>query len=120
MGIFYILGTVAFTVYGQLILKWRIGLHGSLPECFIPKIIFLIKLLLDPFVFSGFAAAFIASFFWMAALSKLQLSYAYPFMSMAFVLGLGLSGALFNEPITWQKVGGMSLIVAGIALSSFG
>ena len=120
MGIIYILGTVIFTVYGQLVLKWRISLHESMPEAFLPKVLFLTKLLLDPYVLSGFAAAFIASFFWMAALSKLQLSYAYPFMSMAFVLVLVLSGLLFNEPVSWQKVAGMILIVCGIAISSFG
>jgi len=44
--------------------------------------------LFDPLIFSGFASAFIASFFWMAAMTKFELSYAYPFMSRVFVLVL--------------------------------
>lgn len=118
MGYFYIFGTIFFTVYGQIVLKWRISSVGSLPNEFIDKVIFLFKLLLDPFIFSGFASAFIASFFWMAAMTKFELSYAYPFMSGAFVLVFILSVVLFQEAITWQKILGLGLIVAGIIVTS--
>ena len=118
MGYFYIFGTIFFTVYGQIVLKWRINGVGSLPESFTDKIIFLIKLLFDPWVFSGFFAAFIASFFWMAAMTKFDISYAYPFMSSAFVLVFLLSVILFQEAITWQKIVGLLLIVAGIIVTS--
>lgn len=119
MGYFYIFGTIFFTVYGQLILKWRISTVGaSLPNDFLDKIIFLFKLVFDPFIFSGFASAFIASFFWMAAMTKFELSYAYPFMSGAFVLVFGLSVLFFNEIVTWQKILGLALIVVGIIVTS--
>lgn len=118
IGYVYILGTVLFTVYGQLILKWRIVHYGTLPELLSEKIFFLFKLLFDPFIFSGFAAAFIASFFWMAAMTKFDVSFAYPFMSSAFVLVFIFSVLLFNEPVGWQKVIGLILIVAGIIVTS--
>ena len=54
MGYLYIMGTVMFTVYGQLILKWRIERYGSLPDPFGGKLFFLLKLLFDPFILSGF------------------------------------------------------------------
>lgn len=119
MGYFYIFGTIFFTVYGQLILKWRINDYGALPEGgMVEKVMFLIKLLLDPFIFSGFASAFIASLFWMAAMTKFDVSYAYPFMSLAFVLVFILSVVLFKEPATLYKIGGLVLIVLGIYISS--
>lgn len=118
MGYFYIFGTIFFTVYGQLVLKWRISAVGSLPSEFIDKVLFLFKLLFDPFIFSGFLSAFIASFFWMAAMTKFELSYAYPFMSGAFVLVFILSVFLFNEVITWQKILGLTLIILGIIVTS--
>jgi len=119
MGYFYIFATIFFTVYGQIILKWRINAIGSLPEGFVKKIIFLLNLLLDPWIFSGFLAAFVASFFWMASMTKFDISFAYPFMSAAFVLVLILSTFLFQEPLTWQKVLGLSLITSGIIITSF-
>ncbi len=118
MGYFYIFGTIFFTVYGQLILKWRIMSVGSLPDGFVDKVLFLLKLIFDPFIFSGFAAAFIASFFWMAAMTKFELSFAYPFMSGAFVLVFILSVLFFNETVTWQKIIGLSFIVLGIIITS--
>ena len=118
MGYFYIFGTIFFTVYGQLVLKWRIMDYGTMPDAFSDKIFFLIKLLFDPFIFSGFAAAFIASFFWMATMTKFELSFAYPFMSGAFVLVFLFSVFLFQEAVTWQKIVGLILIVLGIIISS--
>jgi len=89
LGYFYIFGTIFFTVYGQIVLKWRMnGIGGPLPEGLSDKIIFLFKILFDPWVFSGFFAAFVASFFWMAAMTKFDISYAYPFMSSAFVFSV--------------------------------
>lgn len=118
MGYFYIFGTIFFTVYGQIVLKWRINGVGTLPENFSDKIFFLIKLLFDPWIFSGFFSAFIASFFWMAAMTKFDISYAYPFMSSAFVLVFLLSIVLFDEAVTWQKIIGLILIIAGIIVTS--
>ena len=120
MGYFYIFGTIFFTVYGQIVLKWRINdlATAGLPEALSAKVLFLFKILFDPWVFSGFLAAFVASFFWMAAMTKFDISFAYPFMSLAFVLVLLLSVWLFHEPMTWQKLVGMALIVAGIFVTS--
>ncbi|UOQ44021.1 EamA family transporter [Halobacillus salinarum] len=118
MGYLYIFGTIIFTVYGQLMLKWRIEKFGSLPPAFIDKLIFLFKLLLDPLILSGFLSAFVASIFWMGAMTKFDISYAYPFMSLSFVLVFFFSIFLFQEPVTVTKVLGLSLIVLGILVTS--
>ncbi|MCP4760675.1 MAG: EamA family transporter [archaeon] len=118
MNYLYILGTILFTVYGQLILKWRIVKYGSLPEQLFDKLIFLLKLLIDPFIMSGFLSAFAASLFWMAAMTKFDLSYAYPFMSASFILVFILSLFLFKEPFSMYKLIGLTFIVAGIVISS--
>jgi multidrug transporter EmrE-like cation transporter len=114
----YIFGCIAFTVYGQIILKWRIAQKGNLPQELTEKMLFLAKALIDPYIISGFIAAFIASLFWMAAMTKFELSAAYPFMSLAFVLVLLFSAILFREPITIGKVLGMALICVGIIVTA--
>jgi len=118
MGYAYIFGTIFFTVYGQLILKWKIDRAGSLPDGWLDKLVFLLKLLLDPVILSGFLSAFVASLFWMAAMTKFNISYAYPFMSLSFVLVFLLSVFLFQEPVTLKKVIGLALIVSGIIVTS--
>lgn len=116
----YIFATIGFTVYGQLVLKWRIEGFGPLPLGTFEKFKFLILLLADPVIFSGFVAAFLASLTWMAAMTKFELSYAYPFMSLNFVVVLLLSGLLLNETLTFQKSIGVSLIVLGTIIAARG
>lgn len=115
MGYLYIAGTVLFTVYGQLILKWRIAKYGALPEAFSEKLIFLFKLVFDPYVFSGFSAAFIASFFWMAAMTKFELSHAYPIIVGGLALITSLLAITFlKEAVTFHKLFGIVLIIGGV------
>lgn len=116
----YIFATIALTVYGQLILKFRIAKFGALPVGTFDKLKFLIALLFDPGIFSGFFAAFLASLAWMAAMTKFDLSHAYPFMSLNFVVVLLLSGWLLSEPMTLQKAMGVGLIVLGTVVAARG
>jgi multidrug transporter EmrE-like cation transporter len=118
MGYLYIFGTIFFTVYGQLILKWQVSQAGLFPADTPGKIWFILRLLLNPWVMSGIVGAFLAFLSWMAAMTKFELSYAYPFMSLAFVLVLGLSAVFFQEAITMPKVLGLSLIILGIIIGS--
>lgn len=121
-GYLYIAGCVLFTVYGQLVLKWRMNLQTQpLPDETVAKIFYLIKLIIfDPFILSGLASAFLASLFWMAAMTKFSLSFAYPFMSSAFVIVMFFSVFLFGEALNIHKLIGTSLIVAGIVVLSQG
>jgi multidrug transporter EmrE-like cation transporter len=120
MNHIYIALTIMFTVYGQIVIKWQVGKAGTLPAGSFDKGLFLLTMLFNPWIISGFAAAFLAALAWMAAMTKFELSYAYPFMSLAFVMVLVLSGPLFQEAVTAPKIIGMALIVAGIAVGSQG
>ena len=114
----YVAATIFFTVYGQLILKWRIAQFGPLPSGFFDELKFLVSLIFDPAIFSGFFAAFLASLAWMAAMTKFDLSHAYPFMSLNFVVVLFFSFWLLGEPLSTHKVVGVGLIVAGTILAT--
>lgn len=119
-GYLYIALTILFTVYGQLVLKWQVSQAGALPATTGAKIVFLLGLLLNPWIVSGFLAAFLASLCWMAAMTKFNLSHAYPFMGLSFVLVLLGSGIFFGEAVTPLKIAGTALIVFGIIVASQG
>ncbi len=116
MGYLYILLTIVFTVYGQLVIKWQIGGAGSLPDAGGEKLKFLLSQFMNPWILTGFGAAFLASLAWMAAMTKFELSFAYPFMSMAFVAVLAFSVAFLGEPLGWTKVLGTIMVVAGLCI----
>ncbi len=117
MGYIYIFGCILFTIYGQLVLKWRMNLKGDLPVEIIDKLFFMAKLFIDPWLVSGFVAAFIASLFWMAAMTRFELSFAYPFMSLSFILVFVLSIFIFGETFTWGKLVGLIFIIGGLIIS---
>lgn len=100
-------------------MKWRINiLQFTLPEeGIISKFVALLKLIFDPFIFSGFLSAFIASLFWMTAMSKFEITQAYPFMSLAPAIVFLLGVWLLNETFTWGKVIGLVLIMVGIIVT---
>ena len=120
MSYFYIIATLFFTVYGQLIIKWRLDKLGfSIPDnCIGNKFFSLVVLIFDPYILSGFVSAFIASLFWMATLTKFELTRAYPMMSLApsivFILGVWV----FHESFSWGKVIGLLLILTGSIIST--
>lgn len=120
MNHLYILLTILFTVYGQIVIKWQVNLAGTFPQDNGEKTYYLIKLLVNPWVVSGFVCAFLASLSWMAAMTKFHLSYAYPFTSLSFLIILLASNIFFQEPITIGKLIGIAFLVAGIIISSKG
>jgi undecaprenyl phosphate-alpha-L-ara4N flippase subunit ArnF len=115
---FYIFSTLFFTVYGQIVLKWRLSeLAIILPEGLLDKTLYLLKLIFDPFVFSGFASAFIASLFWMAAMTKFEITQAYPFMSLAPALVFLIGIVFLGEAFSIGKLVGLGLIIIGIIIT---
>ncbi|WP_420993383.1 EamA family transporter [Cupriavidus sp. 30B13] len=116
----WILLTIFFTVYGQVILKWRMQRLGTMPVELWDKALFVIRVLFDPGVFSGIFAAFLASLCWIVAMTKFELSYAYPFVSLCFVAVLMLSAWLLGEPLSMLKIFGVVFIVFGTILASQG
>jgi drug/metabolite transporter (DMT)-like permease len=114
IGFLYIALTIAFTVYGQMVIKWQVNQAGEFPPDTGEKIIFIIKLLLTPWIMSGFASAFIASIFWMAAMTQFDISFAYPFMSLSYVIVMVLSFLLMGEKLTPYKIVGTLVIIAGL------
>jgi len=120
MAHLYIGATILLTVYAQLVFKWQVAMAGTFPVGSMERILFLLRVLFNPWVISSYVTALLASLFWMAALTQFELSYAYPFISLTFVLVLLLSGVFFHEPITRPKILGVLLIVAGVIVGSRG
>lgn len=118
MSYFYVFLTVFFTVYGQLILKWRLNKLGPIPDNFKEKFVFLLNSYTDFWILSGIFSAFLASLFWMASISKLNLSIAYPFMSSTFILVLIASYSFLGEQVSKYQIFGGLLIILGILLST--
>jgi multidrug transporter EmrE-like cation transporter len=76
----------------------------------------IFKIFTLPNVILGLVMYAISAFFWLIALSKLDLSIAYPTLSIGYILVMILSFFLLNETITIYKISGTALIMMGIFL----
>lgn len=102
---------------GSTIMKHAYGGETSLLSSGIMHA--FLKILLNPWIIFGIGA-FGASFFFMAAaLSRTDLTIAYPLMSsFVYVILFFIGFLFFHEQITLTRVLGMALILGGIILIS--
>jgi uncharacterized membrane protein len=118
VGALGIATTIGATVYANLVLKIQVRSLGPMPEAWPERARVLVGLLLNPWVLSCFAAGLIAFIAWVVALTKFDLSYAYPFMSLSFVLVALLSGVILGEELSLPRVIGFGLVVLGLIIGS--
>jgi len=115
----YIFLSIIFAVSSQLIIKWQMSQHdlsGSLSM--VDKFYYALTMLVNPFILLSILFTLLSGLSWMIAMSKFDISYAYPFTTLGFVLVFGFSILLFNEPFSWQKLLGLIFIVVGIIITS--
>lgn len=116
----YIASTIAFTVYSQLVMRWQVKIAGDLPVDPYGKLQYIMHLLLNPWVMTGLAATFFSGISWMMAMTKFETSYAYPFISLNFILVTLASVLIFNESINPSKICGTLFIITGIIIVAKG
>jgi len=116
---FYIFLTILFAVASQLIIKWKMSsVSFNMDDTLIDKFIYAFTMLLNPYIIMSLIFTLLSGLSWMIAMTKFDISYAYPFTTLGFVLIFIFSIFLFNEPVGWQKSIGLLFIIVGIIISS--
>jgi drug/metabolite transporter (DMT)-like permease len=72
------------------------------------------QVITSPLIVTGAILYAIATLLWLAVLSRLPLSTAYPMQSLAYVLGLLLAWLLFGEAIPPNRWLGAGIILTGV------
>lgn len=116
----YIFGTVIFSVYSQLVMRWQVSLAGPLPTDLSGKLWYVGALITNFWVLTGILATFFAGVSWMLAMTKFEISYAYPFVSLNYILVLSAGFFLFQETVSITKLAGSVLVLLGIAIIAKG
>ncbi|MBI4301570.1 MAG: EamA family transporter [Chloroflexi bacterium] len=109
-----LLVAVTFSVTGELLLKHGMNVVGELSfhsEVFFPT---LRRAFSNPYVLVGFASIFTGSIFWLSVISRVALSYAYPMLSVSYILVVLASWLLLGEQITANRILGVLIICAGV------
>lgn len=112
-----ILACVCLGVAGQLMLKHGMSSGERVDEVdeVVPR---LLRAATNPLVIAGFAAYGISAALWLIVLTRAELSYAYPMLSMGYILIVVLSRALLHEAVTPARFLGTLVVAAGVWLIS--
>jgi drug/metabolite transporter (DMT)-like permease len=76
----------------------------------------LLTVIKSPLVIGGGLIYAAATFLWLFILSRMPFSIAYPFQSLAYVIGVGLGFFIFKEVVTLTQWLGAAIIVVGVYL----
>jgi multidrug transporter EmrE-like cation transporter len=113
-----ILTGVMLNAAAQLLLKagvqplgvLSVGLHNLIPTT--------LKVLMQWPIIAGLACYVISVGVWIVGLSRVEVSLAYPMLSMGYVVNALAAWWLFGEALGPMRWAGMMLILAGVLVMS--
>jgi multidrug transporter EmrE-like cation transporter len=72
----------------------------------------------QPWIVLGLVCYFLSAGLWIIALTRVDVTIAYPMLSMGYVIAALLAWQLFGEPLTSGRVLGIAIILAGVVVLS--
>lgn len=109
-----VLSGVLLNAIAQLFLKAGTNSIGDLfvPGTELLKSIF--RIVFEPYIIAGLFCYVLSVGIWIVALSKVEVSIAYPMLSIGYVVNAIAAWYLFDEIITVQKMVGIFTIIVGV------
>jgi multidrug transporter EmrE-like cation transporter len=71
-------------------------------------------LAIEPHILGGLACYVVSVVVWIAALSKVPVSIAYPMLSIGYIVNAFAAWYLFGEALSPMKLAGIGVIVLGV------
>lgn len=100
------------------------GFFGSFGAAFLKAGASRLKSLASAFtnwrLAAGIAAYLVSSVFFVRGMAEGELSVLYPMVALGYMWTILWSKLFFSEALTWAKLGGLGLILAGLALLGLG
>ena len=75
-----------------------------------------LRLAMNPWFIFGLVLYAVSVINWVVVLGKLDLSVAYPLMSIGYIFTLLLGAWLFKEPVSFTRIAGVLVIIFGVVL----
>jgi len=74
------------------------------------------KVAFEPHILAGLCCYGVSLIVWIMGLSRVEVSVAYPLLSLGYVIGAAAAWYLFDESLTFARIAGIGLIIVGVAL----
>jgi multidrug transporter EmrE-like cation transporter len=114
----FILTGVLLNAAAQLLLKAGTNAVGHFEFTAANVVPVGTRLALEPHILGGLACYVVSVVVWILGLSRVEVSIAYPMLSIGYIVNALAAWYLFGESLTAQKLVGIGFIVAGVVLVS--
>ena len=111
-----ILSGVLLNAAAQLLLKAgtnAVGHFAFSAENLIP---IGLKLAFEPHILGGIACYVVSLVVWIMALSRVEVSIAYPMLSIGYVINALIAWHFFGESVNAMRMAGIGVIIVGVFL----
>jgi multidrug transporter EmrE-like cation transporter len=109
-----ILAGVVLNALGQLLLKAGTNAVGQFEFSGANVVPVGMKLALQPYIVTGVVCYLVSLVVWLMALSRVEVSIAYPMLSIGYVINAVAAWYLFGEAVTPMRMLGIGIIVVGV------
>lgn len=116
----FILFTVLTNAAAQLMLKQGMMSLGGISFEGANPIVRILQIVFSPWVFLGLCTFVISMASHLYVLSKVELSFAYPFLSLAYVAVAVFAYFVFHEDLNAWRIAGIGFICVGTVLIAQG
>lgn len=109
-----VLSGVLLNAAAQLMLKAgtnAIGVFEFAPHNVLPV---GLKIATEPYILSGIACYVVSVVVWILALSRAEVSVAYPMLSIGYIVNALAAWYLFGEAVTATRLVGIGVIILGV------
>ena len=114
----FILFTVVTNAAAQLMLKQGMNSIGAFNVGSEPILALVFRIIFNPFVYFGLMNFVVSMGSHLFVLSRVDVSFAFPVLSIAYVLVALYAHFFMNELLTWNHIVGIGLIVGGTVFIS--
>ncbi|UCD84062.1 MAG: EamA family transporter [Deltaproteobacteria bacterium] len=118
-SLFLIFLAIIISLGGQLSLKTGMNRIGRIDTIDLSSILLLIgKVALSPIILLGLGLYVVGFVVWLIVLSRVDLSFAYPMISLNYVLVILFSWLVLGEQIALTRLVGALVICTGVIILS--
>jgi len=110
----YLFSSIILGAGGQVLLKHGVNQLGVINLNRTEIFATLLNIFTNLFVIIGVCFFVTSMILWIKTISSMELSQAYPSVSLSYIIVFLLSTILFNESVTAGKIIGLALVSAGV------
>lgn len=107
---------VLLNTAAQLMLKAGMSQIGHFEFSFANALPIGLKVAANPPILAGLSMYVMSVAVWLLVLSRVQVSFAYPMLSIGYIVNALAANYLFGEPLSSVRMLGIFIIIAGVYL----